>query len=110
MGVIFVTHGFARLYYGSVPDFGEYLSSQGFPFGVLFAWLVTLGEMLCGTMMAIGYKVRYCVIFHAVVVLTGLILIHLPQGWFVVGHGSGGSEYSLLILAVLLFIYSKNGS
>lgn len=107
MGVIFVTHGDARLVYNSVSDFGAFLDSQGFAYGVVLAWIVTIGEMVSGTLLAIGYKVRYCVVFHAVVVLLGIFLVHLSQGWFVVGHGSGGIEYSLLILAVLMFLYSS---
>ncbi len=107
MGIIFVTHGLARLYHGSVPDFGGYLNTQGFLIGVPLAWLITIGEIICGSLLAIGLKARYCVIFHGVVIITGIILIHIPNGWFVVGHGSGGTEYSLLILAALLFIYSR---
>lgn len=108
-GFIFVTHGSARLYYRSVPDFGAYLNSQGFVIGVFLAWAITIGEMVFGTMLAIGYKVKYCVIFHALIVITGILLIHLPNGWFVVGHGANGIEYSVLILAVLLFLYSRDG-
>ncbi len=107
MGIIFVSHGAARIYYGSVVDFGSFLDGKGFMIGFYLAWLITIGELVFGTLLAAGYKVKYCVIFHAVVILGGMVLIHIPQGWFVVGHGSGGVEYSLLILAVLLFLYSK---
>lgn len=107
MGMIFVTHGAARLFYNSVSDFGAYLNSQGFIIGLLLAWIITIGEMVCGTMLAIGYKVKYCVIFHALIVIAGIFLIHLPNGWFVVGHGANGIEYSVLILAVLLLLYSR---
>ncbi len=107
MGIIFVSHGAARIYYGSVADFGSFLDGKGFMIGFYLAWLITIGELVFGTLLAAGYKVKYCVIFHAVVILGGMVLIHIPQGWFVVGHGSGGVEYSLLILAVLLFLYSK---
>lgn len=106
MGIIFITHGVARLVYGSVPDFGVFLDTQGLPFGVLLAWGITIGEIVSGSLLAIGYKVKYCVLFHAVVIAAGIVLVHLPNGWFVVGHGSGGVEYSVLILAVLAFIYA----
>lgn len=108
MGLIFVTHGTARLYYNSVSDFGAFLNSNGFIIGVFLAWVVTIGELIAGTLLAIGYRVKYCVIFHAIVVLLGILLVHFPNGWFVVGHGSGGVEYSVLILAVLLYLYSSN--
>ncbi|MEX0648019.1 MAG: DoxX family protein [Balneolaceae bacterium] len=107
MGVIFFTHGAARLVYNSVSDFGAYLNSQELIFGLFLAWAITIGELVFGLLLAIGHKVRYAVIFHAIVVIMGVLLIHIQQGWFVVGHGSGGAEYSLLILAVLFFLYSK---
>lgn len=110
MGVIFVTHGLARLYHGSVPDFGGFLNAQGLILGVPLAWTITIGEIICGSLLTLGRYVRYCVIFHATVIIGGLILIHIPEGWFVVGHGRGGSEYSLLILAVLTFLYSRSNS
>lgn len=107
MGLIFVTHGAARLFYSSVSDFGIYLDSRGFLIGAFLAWIITIGEMVFGSMLAIGYKVKYCVVFHALIVITGIFLIHLPNGWFVVGHGTNGIEYSVLILAVLFFLYSR---
>jgi putative oxidoreductase len=105
MGVIFVTHGAARLYYQSVPEFGALLNSKGLVAGVALAWLVTIGEIISGSMLAAGYKVTYCIIFHSVVIFAGIILVHMPNGWFTVGLGTGGVEYSVLILAVLALLY-----
>jgi putative oxidoreductase len=110
MGIIFITHGLARLYYGSVSDFGGFMNAQGFIIGLSLAWIITIGEIICGGLLVLGRYVRYCVIFHAVIIIGGLILIHIPEGWFVVGHGSGGSEYSMLILAVLALIYSHESN
>lgn len=107
MGIIFITHGLARLYYGSVPDFGGFLNAQGLIIGLPLAWIITIGEVICGSLLALRRYVQYCVIFHAAIILGGLIFVHIPEGWFVVGHGSGGVEYSLLILAVLVVIYSR---
>jgi len=105
-GIIFVTHGAARIILWTVPGFGEFLNATGFPLGLPLALFITVGEIICGTCLAVGYKVRYCAIFHSIVILAGIFLIHLPQGWFTVGQSSGGVEYSLLLLAVLIFIYS----
>jgi putative oxidoreductase len=109
-GIIFITHGAARLYYGTLPGFGEFLNSQGFIIGHPLAWMVTIGEIVSGSCLAAGYKIKLCTVFHVIVILTGIFLIHLPHGWFTVGQGSGGVEYSLLLLAVLIFLYSSAGS
>lgn len=37
-GIIFVSHGVARLYHASVPDFGAFLEANGLPAGLLLAW------------------------------------------------------------------------
>lgn len=107
-GFIFVSHGAARLYYDSVSSFGGFLNSKGFVIGVFLAWAVTLGEIISGTLLAIGYKVKICVIFHTLIVTLGIFLVHFSNGWFTVGHGSGGVEYSLVLLAVLLHLYSAD--
>jgi putative oxidoreductase len=106
-GIIFTSHAAARLIYWTIPGFGEFLNSKGFGIGLPLAWLTTVAELLCGTCLIIGYKVRYCVIFHATILISGIFLVHLPNGWFTVGQSSGGVEYSLLLLAVLGLLYSK---
>lgn len=108
MGIIFITHGIARLYYGSVPDFGNYLNSQGLMIGVPIAWVITFGEIISGSLLALGIRVRYCIIFHALIIACGLVMVHLSNGWFVVGHGSGGIEYSVLILVVLFVLFTSD--
>ena len=107
MGIIFITHGVARLYYESIPDFGVFLNSRGLVFGETIAWIITIGEIIGGLLLISGYFLKFAVIFHSVIVLTGLFLVHLQNGWFVVGHGQGGVEYSVLILAVLLYLYNR---
>ena len=107
MGIIFITHGAARIYYGSVGDFGEFLNSQGLFIGLAIAWIITIGEILSGGLLILGILVKYLVIFHGVIILSGIFLVHLQNGWFTVGHGQGGVEYSLLILGVLVYLYSS---
>lgn len=107
MGFIFITHGAARIYYSSVTDFGAFLDSRGLLIGTFIAWLITIGEIVSGALLARGFKVRYLVIFHALIIIGGIFMVHLPNGWFVVGHGQNGVEYSLLILGVLLYLYSR---
>jgi len=107
MGIIFITHGAARIYYGSVGDFGEFLNSQGLVIGLAIAWIITIGEIVSGGLLILGILVKYLVIFHGVIILSGIFLVHLQNGWFTVGHGQGGVEYSLLILGGLVYLYSS---
>lgn len=107
-GFIFITHGAARIIYWTIPGFGAFLDSKGFMIGLFLAWIVTIGEIIAGSLLALGYKVKYCALFHAFVLLNGIFLVHLPRGWFTVGQSSGGVEYSLLLLTLLAYFYSKD--
>lgn len=107
LGFVFLTHGVARLYYWSIPDFGTFLDSQGLPRGLVFAWTITISEIIGGILLALGILARYVLLFHSFVIICGVILVHLNNGWFVVGHGQGGVEYSLLISICLIILYSR---
>ncbi len=110
IGLIFLSHGIARFWYHSIPGFGEFLSANGLPVGIVLAYSITILEIVGGLLLVVGRFVKYCVIFHALVILGGIIMVHLPNGWFVVGHGQGGIEYSVLLLAVLFYLYSQEKS
>lgn len=107
LGIIFIIHACARLYLNTVPGFGQFLESQGMPLGLVLAWGVTLGELVGGSLLVLGRWVRWAVLFHTTVILMGIFLVHLKNGWFVVGQHTGGVEYSLLILAALAVVYSQ---
>lgn len=106
-GLIFVSHGVARLWYNSLSDFGGFLNSKGFVIGTILAWAITIGEIIGGILLAAAIKLRYIILFHFLIIVTGIFLVHLQNGLFVVGHGQNGIEYSLLLLAVLFVLYSK---
>jgi putative oxidoreductase len=75
--------------------------------GSPLAWAITLAEIVRGSPLALGWNVRYCLLFHTVIIVMGTILVHARLGWFVVGLRGGGVEYSLLILSVMALLYSR---
>jgi putative oxidoreductase len=102
---VFVVHGVARMMNGTVGGFGEFLGARGFPLGVVVAWTLTLVEVAGGTAFALGFFVRPLCAWYAAQILTGIALIHWSAGWFVVGAGRGGMEYSVLIIACLVAVF-----
>ena len=54
--------------------------------------------------------VRWAASGLAVIVATGIWLIHRHNGWFVGEHGTGGSEYSVALLAMLLVIAADDAT
>ena len=54
--------------------------------------------------LALGVCVRPIAILLMLVYATGIALLHAHEGWFVVGAGRNGSEYSVLLIASLALI------
>jgi len=101
---VFVIHGVARTLNGTVGSFGGFLESWGFPAGVALAWAITITEVLGGTLLAVGICVRPLALWFALQIAAGIVMVHAQHGWFVVGAGTGGAEYSALIIAALISV------
>lgn len=101
---LLAAHGWARLFSGGVVPFGAWLESQGFPFGLAIAGLVTAIEIIGTLFLAAGYGVFRLSIVFAAIYSVGAVLVHLPAGWFVVGLGRNGMEYSVLLVTCLLLV------
>jgi putative oxidoreductase len=105
--LLLVAHGSIRLYAGTVNGFGEFLNSKGFLLGVQIAWFLTIFEIAGGLLMAAGYFTRWIAAVFIIEIVMGIILVHANNGWFVVGYQSGGVEYSVLLITVLIVISAK---
>jgi len=103
-GVIIASHGWHRLLTGGYEPFGGWLTGEGFPFGLGIALAITLFEIIGSLFLLAGKKLSYICTTYILIYFTGLILVHLPNGWFVVGSGSNGIEYSVLLIASLFCI------
>lgn len=97
-------HGWARLIEGGVIPFGGWLESQGLPFGVVIAGSITALEILGTPLFAAGRFVLPLALAYSAIYFVGIILVHLPSGWFVVGPGRNGAEYSVLLITCLLLV------
>ncbi|QNA87399.1 DoxX family protein [Massilia sp. Dwa41.01b] len=92
-------HGFAH--YADIAGFGSYLGSLGYPFGLVLAWTVLVLQTVCSLALLANRWVVPACIGHMVVVGFGLVHFHYPNGWFVVGGGTGGMEWPFILLACL---------
>ncbi len=89
---------------GYVAGFGEFLTSQGLPAGTTVAWGITSFEIIGTVLLALGWQQRWLALALAAELVTGIVLVHAPEGWFVVGGGRNGMEYSVLLIGVLLAV------
>ncbi len=101
LSLLIAIHGWARLLADGVEPFGAWLTSTGIPLGPMVATLVTGIEILGTPVLAWGRAVLPLCGLYMVIYLFGIVLVHAPAGWFVVGLGRNGMEYSVLLIACL---------
>lgn len=104
VAVIIFLHGGHRVLHGGIEPFGQYLSQQGFPLGLIWSVCVTGLELIGPLFLLMNrYVSVFCLLF-IVLYSTGVALLHAKVGWFVVGPGRNGAEFSALLIAVLLVL------
>ena len=104
VAILLFIHGAFRASTGGVHGFGEWLTSLGFPAGIGWAWAVTSIELIGAPLMAAGKFVVPIAAYLAFQLVLGIALVHFPEGWFVVGGGRNGMEYSVLLILCLVVI------
>lgn len=108
--LLFMAHASMRFVYGTIPQFGQFMQSQGFPHGEAWVLAITFYELGAGSLLLLNRGVRWAASGLAVIVAVGIVLIHRHNGWFVGEHGVGGSEYSVALLAMLLVVAAHDAS
>jgi putative oxidoreductase len=106
VAVCFMAHATVRVFLNTVPGFGAFLASKGFPFAVACVWAITLYELIAGSLLLLGIAVRAVIPGFLGIVTSGIILIHWQFGWFVGEHGTGGVEYSFMLILALLTLWT----
>lgn len=101
LGVIFIAHGIPKLS-GGIEETVGFFGAIGIPAPVIAAWFIALLETLGGLMLLVGFLVTPISLLLVAHMLTGIVLVHAPNGFYVIGPGQGGVEFNLLLIASLL--------
>lgn len=101
---LIAAHGWARLIAGGVAPFGEFLDASGWPLGFWIAAGITALEIVGSLLLAWGRLVLPLTLAYAGIYAMGIVLVHAKAGWFVVGLGRNGMEYSVLLIVCLLAV------
>lgn len=102
IALLIAAHGWARWLAGGISPFGGWLDAQGIPLGLALAYAITLVEIVGTPFLALGrFVVPICLLYSGIY-LVGIVMVHAPEGWFVVGLGRNGMEYSVLLILCLL--------
>ena len=68
------------------------------------AWAITLTEVVGSLLLAAGRLVFPVAVLLSGIYLVGIFMVHASNGWFVVGAGRNGAEYSVLLIVALLCV------
>jgi putative oxidoreductase len=105
LATIFLSHSLHGIFTGNdVNDFGNYFLNQiGFsPFGVFIAWAVVISQLITSILLLINRYIAIAAIVNVLILLVGIITVHFKEGWFVVGGGRNGMEFSFVLIFILL--------
>lgn len=105
---VFLAHAVVRIIHATIPQFSLFLENKGFLFGNVIVWGITIFEFMGSIALASGYFIRWLSAGFILMLLIGIILIHFSLGWFVGEHGTGGSEYSFILIMCLLVLAAKD--
>lgn len=109
--VILLMHGIPGMFDNGIHDFGKlYLDPQGFaPFGLVIAWAIKLSHVVASILFLLNKYVKAAGWVTIFILVVGIFMVHLPDGWYVVGGGRNGIEFNFLLILVLLAIMYPNG-
>ncbi len=99
------------MFNNGVNDFGNlYLNQIGFaPFGLFLAWAIKLSHIAAAFCLLFEKYLKWASIITIFILISGIVLVHFKEGWFVVGGGRNGVEFNFLLIFVLLAIMFPNG-
>ncbi len=104
VALLIAAHGWVRFVGGGVAPFGEWLTGQGLPFGFALSAAITALEIVGTVALALRKWVAPLTLSFALLYAVGIAMVHAQEGWFVVGRGRNGAEYSVLLIVVLLCV------
>lgn len=111
VALILIMHSVPGMFNNGVNDFGNlYLNAIGFaPFGVAIAWAIKLSHLIAAILLLLNRYIKLASVITISVLIAGIFMIHLKEGWYVVGGGRNGMEFNFLLIFVLLAIMFPNG-
>ncbi|MGB4770523.1 MAG: DoxX family protein [Chitinophagaceae bacterium] len=108
---ILIMHSVPGMFNGGIETFGKlYLDAKGFaPLGIYIAWAIKLSHVVAALCLLINRYVRLAAWVTIFILISGIVMVHALEGWYVVGGGRNGVEFNILLIAVLLFVAYPGG-
>lgn len=115
-GAILFVHGIGRFNLGpfasesGVEGFASFLGGGlGIPAPLVFAWIVTIVEVVGGTLIFVGLFTRFAAALAVVDMFVAMVLFHVPRGFS--AYADAGFEYTMMLTLVgIALVLSGPGS
>ncbi|PCJ32912.1 MAG: LysR family transcriptional regulator [Gammaproteobacteria bacterium] len=108
LGTVFIAHALLKIIVFTPAGTVGFFASLGVPGGL--AYLVMIAELVGGTMLLLGAKVRLVSLALIPILIGAIVLVHGHYGWLASNEG-GGWEYSaFLIVAAVVQSLLGNGA
>ncbi|MEK9154070.1 MAG: DoxX family protein [Patescibacteria group bacterium] len=101
LGVIFVWHGYDKVFTAGMPMVAGFLGSIGVPISGLMAYILAYGEIIGGLLLIIGLFTHWAAKFAVIVGIVAFFAVHFKNGFAI---GNGGYEYIMLIFAAAVSV------
>ena len=100
VAVILLTHSIPGIFNNGINNFGNlYLNEIGFaPFGLILAWAIKLSHIIAAFCLMLEKFVKPASAVTILLLIAGIFMVHLEDGWFVVGDGRNGIEFNFLLI------------
>ncbi len=73
------SHGFGKVFGGTISQFAEGVAEMGFPFAIFFAWMAALTEFFGGLLIASGLGTRIVAGFLFINMGVAAFIRHAPD-------------------------------
>lgn len=101
LGIIFVAHGWEKLFISGITQTTGQFSAWGVPQPTLSVWIAAVAELLGGAFLVVGLLTTFVAGALALLITAAIYFVHLGTGFFVADNGV---EFPLLIIASLMII------
>lgn len=104
LGVIFVAHGYQKLFVLGVDNVGKFFEGVGIPAPLFFAWVVSLVEFFGGIAVILGVLTRWAALGLAIIMVVATLTVKLPVGLIAPPGQGAGYELDLALLGLALVL------
>lgn len=102
LGVIFIAHGWPK--FGNIETTVGFMETLNIPLPAIMAWVIAGLEFGGGLLLIAGFLVTPVSLLLTAHMLTGIILVHAANGFYVLDRGTGGIEFNLLLAAAAMML------